>query len=147
MPSSLCFSPPLGLEPRTLEISNARTGKIVYQKKIEYIDSLSNGSSLNVHSHYENCVLGASSLGERGKTSENVGKECVNLFLKEINSKATIDSKLSDQILIYIALAKKGSFITSRITNHLKTNISTIEKFLDVKFEIDDLKVSCKPKA
>ena len=43
-------------------------------------------------------------------------------------------------LLPYIALVG-GSFIAPEITNHIKTNIETIEKFLDVKFKVDGNKI------
>ncbi|OGP24817.1 MAG: hypothetical protein A2067_03525 [Deltaproteobacteria bacterium GWB2_42_7] len=48
-----------------------------------------------------------------------------------------LDPHLADQIVLYMALAKgNSSFTTTRITNHLLTNIWVIEKFLPVKFEV-----------
>lgn len=44
---------------------------------------------------------------------------------------------MADQILPYLAVAK-GGVKTSDITNHCKTNIYVIEKFLDKIFEIDE---------
>jgi len=44
---------------------------------------------------------------------------------------------LADQILLYMALGFKKSRITiPEITEHLKTNIQVIEKFLKGTFEI-----------
>jgi RNA 3'-phosphate cyclase len=107
----------------------------------EYVDSFSTGSSIHAHAHYDNCRLGAESLGERGKSSETVGKECAERLLFEMNSKATVDSHMADQIIPFLAFSG-GEFLTSRVSEHLKTNIWVVEKFIGNKFKIADLKIS-----
>ena len=81
--------------------------------------------------------LGADSLGERGKKAEIVGEEAAKKLSAEIESKAPVDQHLADQLLQFLALAG-GKIKASKITNHAKTNIYTIEKFLGKTFEIDE---------
>jgi len=109
--------------------------------KVEYCDALSIGSSLTIWC--ENKDIGADSLGEIGKTAERVGSEAASKLVKEIKSGANVDSHLADNLIPWIALYG-GKFKTSRMTNHLKTNIWVCEKFLGVKFEIKDGEVSVK---
>jgi RNA 3'-terminal phosphate cyclase (GTP) len=80
--------------------------------------------------------LGADALGEKGKKAELVGQEASNLLVEEIESKASVDAHLADQLLQYIALTN-GKIKTSKITNHTRTNIYTIEKFLGKIFSTD----------
>nr|MBI4157091.1 RNA 3'-phosphate cyclase [Candidatus Woesearchaeota archaeon] len=108
-----------------------------------YVDALSTGTVMHAHAHYEKCILGVDILGDKGKKAEDVGEELAKKLKFEINSKATVDQYMADQILIFMALAKEGSFITSKITDHVLNNIKVIEKFLDVKFKISDCSVSC----
>ena len=64
--------------------------------------------------------------------------EAQNL-INEIQSKAPVDKHLADQILPYLALtSEKFQVMVSEITNHCKTNIWVIEKFLGGKFEIKE---------
>src|SRR3989338_5138454 len=81
--------------------------------------------------------LGADSLGERGKKAEIVGEEAAKKLSAEIESKAPVDQHLADQLLQFLALAG-GKIKASKITNHAKTNIYTIEKFLGKIFSIDE---------
>ncbi|GAI51858.1 unnamed protein product [marine sediment metagenome] len=75
-------------------------------------------------------------LGKLGKRAEDVGKEAALELLKEQKSQACLDKHLADQILPYLALAKNKSSITvSEITNHCRTNIWVIEKFLEGRFK------------
>jgi RNA 3'-terminal phosphate cyclase (ATP) len=84
--------------------------------------------------------LGGDALLEKGKSSQEVGKEAVNEVLQEIQNKACCDEHLTDQIIPFMALLNDSKIITSKISNHSKTNIYVIEQFLDVKFVIDENK-------
>jgi len=82
--------------------------------------------------------LGADALGEQGKKAEKVGIEAANNLIKEINSKTPVDTHLADQIVKYLAIVRDSKIRTSKITNHTKTNIYTIETFLGKIFGIDE---------
>ena len=89
-----------------------------------------------------------SAFGEKGKPSEKVIREVVNLATEFLKSEAAIDYFLADQLLIYIAIAGCGSFTTDKLSSHLQTNIEIIKKFLPVDFSIEQqknaLKISCR---
>ena len=110
----------------------------VKKKDIVYANTLSPGSAVHVRSCYENCVLGACGLGERGKPAEAVGKEAAVLLKKQTDSGACLDEWMADQILPFLAIARGRSEITvSEITKHCLTNIWVIEQFLPVRFSVD----------
>ncbi len=96
------------------------------------------GAGIVLWANYENTVIGANGLGEKGVPAEKVAQNAVEGLLKEMNSKTTLDIHAADQFLPYIALADGESvFLTRELTNHAKTNIWLIEQFLDVKFEVE----------
>ena len=113
----------------------------------QYQDTLSTGSGITLWAIFsknkddidENnpIRLGADSLGERGKSAEDVGEEAAKDLIKEIESKAPVDRHLADQILPFMALVG-GKIKTSHITPHCKTNIYTIEQFMGKIFEVDE---------
>ncbi len=106
-----------------------------------YVDTLSTGSSVYAHALFSNCKLGCSALGERGKKAEDVGKECAVDLMKEVNSNAVVDKHLADQLIPFLGLFG-GEFITSEITEHTKTNVWVVEKFIEKKFKIIGTKIS-----
>jgi RNA 3'-phosphate cyclase len=107
------------------------------EEKIEYYDVQSPGSQICLIAEFENAILGTDNLGKLGKRAEDVGKEAALELLKEQKSGACLDKHLADQILPYMALAPGKSQVTvSEITEHCKTNIWVIEKFIEGKFEI-----------
>jgi RNA 3'-terminal phosphate cyclase (GTP) len=115
--------------------------------RTEYVNTLSPGSAITLWAifskdedeinHIKPIRIGADALGERGKPAEKVGEEAANNLIKEIDSKAPVDSHLADQILPFLALTK-GRIKVSEITNHCRTNIYVIEQFLGKVFEINE---------
>ena len=74
--------------------------------------------------------------GQRGISAESVAKKTANLVKEYLKYNVPVGKYLADQILIPMALAGNGSFKTLPLTEHTKTNIVVIQKFLDVKFEV-----------
>jgi len=121
--------------------------KLPTEEKIEYYPTQCPGSQICLIAEFENTVIGADNLGKLGKRAEDVGKEAAFELLREQKSEACLDKHLADQILPYIALGPGKSKITvSEITNHCRTNIWVIEKFLSGKFEIRGNLISWFPK-
>ncbi len=101
------------------------------------VTSYSPGTFLFLQARTEDCPAGFSSLGERGKKAETVGKEAAEDFLHYYHTAACLDRHLADQIVLYLARAgSKSSFTTSSVTEHLLTNLRIIEKFLGIRYSI-----------
>jgi len=122
------------------------------KRSSKYVPSTSIGSSITIASVFENCVLGSSALGERGKSAELVGEEAGKALEKELAGKSTVDSHMADQIIPYMALAAENgqsTIIALELTEHTRTNIWVTEKFLGVKFDVKDVsggvRISVKP--
>jgi RNA 3'-terminal phosphate cyclase (ATP) len=79
-------------------------------------------------------------LGERGKPAETVADEAVDKILAfEDVERGAVDPHSADQILLPLALAEGRSiFTTTEVTEHLRTNASTIRAFLDRPIVIDE---------
>ena len=96
------------------------------------------GNVLVLEVEYENHVLHVTSHGAFQKTSNRVAKDAVKAMLTYQRSAASIGPRLADQLLLPMALAGSGEISTVGLTNHMKTNIETIEAFLDVKFLVKE---------
>jgi len=84
-------------------------------------------------------ILGASSLGERGKPAEQVGKEAAEALMAEVDNDAELDLHAADQILPFLLLSERSrSFKTRKVTGHIRTNIWTIHKFKPNIFSINE---------
>ena len=83
-------------------------------------------------------ILGASSLGERGKPAERVGCEAAESLIRQLQTGCAVDRYLTDQLIPYMALADGRSEISSaELTLHTITNIALVEKILGVKFDVE----------
>jgi len=127
---------------RVAERQAEAASKLLYEKfkikpeiAIRYDKTLCPGSGLQLWIETENSRLGADSFGERGKRSEIIGEEAAKKLIWEYEHGA-VDSYAADQLLPYLALAG-GKIAASKITEHAKTNIVVIEKFLPVKFVVE----------
>ncbi|MBI5355152.1 MAG: RNA 3'-terminal phosphate cyclase [Candidatus Aenigmarchaeota archaeon] len=125
--------------PRVAERQKAEALKIIELSTGEkasidcvYSNSKSIGSGIQLWLESENSVIGSSAIGERGKKSETVGKEAASHLMGQTGS---VDEFAADQLLPFLAIAG-GEIATGKITEHIQTNIKTIEKFMPVKFEI-----------
>jgi RNA 3'-phosphate cyclase len=121
--------------------------KLPIEEKIEYYPTQSPGSQICLAVEFWNTIIGTDNLGKLGKRAEDVGKEAAFELLREQKSEACLDKHLADQILPYLSLGPGKSKVTvSEITNHCRTNIWVIEKFLNGKFEIRGNLISWFPK-
>ncbi len=83
-------------------------------------------------------IIGASSLGELGKPSEQVGREAAESLIAQLKTGMGTDLNMTDQLIPYLALARGTSSITSTsLTSHALTNIDLVEKILGVKFQVE----------
>lgn len=83
-------------------------------------------------------ILGADSIGERGKTAEEVGSEAGKLLLEEIKSNAPVDRHMSDILIPYLAVAQGTSeFRTSEITMHTITNARIVKLLSGAEVRIE----------
>jgi RNA 3'-terminal phosphate cyclase (GTP) len=142
------------LEKADVAERQASSAKLILNKlncpvqiQTEYADTLSPGSGITLWAifskdqeeiDFKNPIfLGSDALGERGKRAEQVGEEAANKLIKEINSKAPVDSHTADNLVAWLALFGKRMKV-SQITNHTKTDIWTCEQFLGKTFEIKE---------
>lgn len=109
------------------------------KEKANYYSTRCPGSQVCLVAQFENTLMGADNLGKLGKRAEDVGKEAALQLLEEEKTEAPIDRYLGDQILPYMALApNKSSISVTKITEHCRTNMKIIEKFLEGKFRLKE---------
>jgi len=120
--------------------------KLPIEEKIEYYPTQCPGSQICLVADFKHTTIAVDNLGKLGKRAEDVGKEAALELLREQKSGACLDKHMADQILPYMALSQNKSGVTvSEVTNHCKTNIWVIEKFISGKFEIKNNLISWAP--
>lgn len=116
---------------------------------IEVMDSDGPGNCVMIRLCSSSRTTVFTAFGMRGKPSQEVVDEVVDLAKDFLASGAAVDRFLADQILIYMAISKTGCYTTNELSTHLTTNIETIKKFLPVNFNIEPqdqiYKIACEP--
>ena len=137
------------LKDRRVADRQAKAAKEVIKRKLGFdvnihvvYDSsnpLQKGSSIVLWAETSSgALLGADSIGEIRKPSEVVGREAAETLVREVMSKATVDTHMADMLIPYMALAEGHSaYLVREITDHLDTNIWLAEKLLNVKFSVN----------
>jgi len=138
--------------------------KIQNVEHIEVTDSAGPGNCAMIRLCNGSRTTVFTAFGMRGKPSQNVISEVVNLAKDFLASGASVDRFLADQLLIYMAMScqfvgsqtqkrcalddstkdykmgaspKAGCYTTNELSSHLSTNMEVIKKFLDVDFCVE----------
>ncbi|MFW9821738.1 MAG: RNA 3'-terminal phosphate cyclase [Candidatus Thorarchaeota archaeon] len=107
--------------------------------KVHWVESTSPGVGLSLWSHSDtNAIISTGTiLGERNKSSEDLGLMAANEIIKYIKSDIPVDNYLSDQLIPLMACTKLPSRIkVLQITNHTKTNLELIKLFTKKEYQI-----------
>jgi RNA 3'-terminal phosphate cyclase (ATP) len=98
-----------------------------------------NGNVLTVELGFANLTELFVGFGERNLAAEEVATRTVQQVRAYQLARAPVGPHLCDQLLLPLGLAGAGHFITGQPTEHTRTNIAVIEKFLSVEFTLDEL--------
>lgn len=95
------------------------------------------GTSIVLWAEFENTVMGADCLGKVGVRAEEVGVSAARQLCGFIDSGASVDEYMGDQLPPYLAFAEgKSSYTVSEFSGHVKTNIDVVKMFCDCRFDV-----------
>jgi RNA 3'-terminal phosphate cyclase len=94
--------------------------------KADYANTHSAGVFVLLCAEYENTVIGADIIGERGVRSEIVGQRAAELLKGRMG--AVLDPHAADNLIPFLCLAG-GEIRIPKETEHIKTNIQTCRYF------------------
>jgi len=97
------------------------------------------GSGIDIFAETEKgAIIGANSLGKKGKWANTVGEEAAEQLLSELKAEKPVDAHLADQLIPFMAIAKgKSEIHCTKLTDHTLSSIIVAEAFCDVKFKIE----------
>ncbi|MCP4154809.1 MAG: RNA 3'-terminal phosphate cyclase [bacterium] len=70
--------------------------------------------------------------GQKGVALQTVADAAVDQAKEYLSHNLVVDKYLADQLLLPMAMAGKGKFVTGKPTLHTETNIAVIKRFLDI---------------
>lgn len=129
---------PMGIAERQADSAIKKLKGLPAEARSLEVHTPGEGSFVFIRAEYENSMAGFTSLGRRGKRAETVGEEAASEFLAHHSSGMALDPRMADQIAIYLSVSGGDSaFTTSRVTNHLTTNLWLISKFVDIRYSVE----------
>ena len=95
------------------------------------VDSFGPGNLVSLKLAFENTTELFEQVAQRGLSAERVAGKAINQLKRYQNSEAVVGEYLADQLLLPMSLNAGGSFLTHKMSEHVRTNINVINQFLD----------------
>jgi len=129
---------PPAVADRELRVAKDRLGlsKDSLVRK-DWDESFGPGNAFSVHLGFQNVTAVFTGFGERGIRAEEVAEQAIGPSLRYVETKAAVDERLCDQLLLPMAIGRGGVFTTSEPTSHTTTQVETLKMFLGGEVEID----------
>jgi RNA 3'-terminal phosphate cyclase (ATP) len=96
------------------------------------------GNVITVIVKSENVCEVFTGFGEKGTKAESVADKVVKEVRRYITSDVPVEEHLSDQVLLPMALAGKGEYVTTTPSRHTLTNIDVIKHFIGIDVDIEE---------
>ena len=97
------------------------------------------GNIITVIVKSENVCEVFTGFGEKGTKAEAVADKVVKEVRRYITSGVPVEEHLSDQVLLPMALAGEGEYVTTTPSRHTLTNIDVIKHFIDMAIDIKEI--------
>jgi RNA 3'-terminal phosphate cyclase (ATP) len=137
---ALCVKLPPSVGERELAVVRQRLGWDGEELEIAASDNAhSPGNVLTLEMEGEHLTELFTGVGERGVRAEIIAERAVAEVENYLADGAPVGEHLADQLLIPLALAGGGSFVTGALSLHTTTNIEIIKRFLDVAIDSEQL--------
>jgi RNA 3'-terminal phosphate cyclase (ATP) len=97
------------------------------------------GNAVSVHVEHENVTEVFVGFGRHGVSSEAVAAEAVREASTYLAGEHPVGPHLADQLLLPLVLAAGGCFTTGPLSEHTRTNIAVIQRFLTASILVDPM--------
>jgi RNA 3'-terminal phosphate cyclase (ATP) len=95
------------------------------------------GNAVTITAAHEHVTEVFAGFGERGVRAERVAEGAAHEARAWLSHRAPVGEHLADQLLLPLALAAGGSFTTTLVTEHLRTNAQIVERFTDRRIHME----------
>jgi RNA 3'-terminal phosphate cyclase (ATP) len=97
------------------------------------------GNLVTIEIETDNLTTVFTAFGGKGIRAEEVARDACRQAKRYLDRDVPVDEHLADQLLLPMALAGGGAFITTEPSLHATTNIETIKRFIDVRIDVDEI--------
>jgi RNA 3'-terminal phosphate cyclase (ATP) len=134
---ALVVNLPQGIAERELNVIKEQMGWDKEQLQLEIsTNAYSPGNVVTIEIESEQVTEVITGIGERGVRAETVAGRAVEEAQQYLATGAPVGEHLADQLLIPLALAGGGSFLTGAPSLHTTTNMEIIKTFLNVDIAV-----------
>ncbi|MBN2433557.1 MAG: RNA 3'-terminal phosphate cyclase [Acidobacteria bacterium] len=117
---------------------------------IREVDSVGPGNAIMVKIECEEITEVFTAFGQRGVPARQVGAQVAGEVRQYLDSGVPVGPYLADQLLLPLALAGRGEFLTGEPSTHTRSNIAVITRFLHVIFDVRSdgpgrYRIACRP--
>ncbi len=139
---------PEHIAQRELKVIGRQLGLPGNMLEVHQVEAQGPGNAVTVLIESENVTEVFVGIDERGVRAETVAAGVVTAVQRYLAAWVPVGEYLADQLLLPLALAGGGSFITLRPSRHTTTNIAVIEQFTGMqlcceKIGHDRWRISC----
>ena len=132
---SLICSLPIHIAERELHTVKQQMAWTDEQTAIKSIRAMGQGNVLLLMIADTKVTNVFSGFAEHGVSAETVAAVTCKEAQTFLNSQASVNEYLADQLLLPMALTGAGSLSTTQISPHCESNMTVIQQFLAIKFE------------
>jgi RNA 3'-terminal phosphate cyclase (ATP) len=127
---------PPHIAARELDVLRGRLGIPAEHCTTTTVVASSPGNVVTVRAQTAHLRTVFARIGTRGTPAETVANALADEVERYEVAEVPVDGHLADQLLLPLALAGDGSFVTAPPSSHTLTNAAVIEAFLDVQVAI-----------
>jgi RNA 3'-terminal phosphate cyclase (ATP) len=124
---------------REIEVLRRRLGLHADVCGIDTVAAPSPGNAVHVRLEFSNVSTVFCGFGIRGVPAETVADRVADEVERYLAAEVALDSHLTDQVLVPLALAAGGRFSALTPSGHTETNAAVIRRFLAVDYEAVEL--------
>ena len=108
--------------------------------------SIQAGASLAIWAETDTgCLIGSDMAGAPGRPAEYIGEKVANRLIQVLETEATVDEHIADQLIPFCGLAHGwSSLIIPKMTSHIETRLWLVEKMLGAKTEVKNNRLRIK---
>ncbi len=129
---------PAGIAGRELNVIHTELGWSREElREVCVEDGVGPGNVLTLEVESEHVTEVFTGFGQKGVGAEKIARDTAAEAKAYLESGVPVGAHLADQLLIPLALAGEGSFVTGEPSEHTRTNARIIERFLDVRVKIE----------
>jgi len=130
---------PLSIAEREAKTAGRKLGWPRECLDARQIDSAGPGNVMMVEIESEQVTEVFTGFGQKGRPAERVAAGAAREARRYLDAGVPVGEHLADQLLIPLALAGEGSFRTVRPSQHTRTNIEVIRRFVDLAVGIEQV--------